>query len=348
MRRRTLLAAVGLAPCAALAAAPPLRVAAAWSDASGELIGVLHAAPAGWRVAASTVAPTRAHGLVVEPGGSVLAVARRPGDWLLRFDAQTGRVLREHWIEPDRCFTGHAALDAAAGRLYTGQTELGSGAGVVGVRDANTLARLDEWPTHGIDPHELLLAAPGELFVANGGVPTQAETGRTKRDLDRMDSSLVRLSTRDGRLVGQWRLDDRRLSLRHLARRGVGIGVALQAEHDDAALRRAAPVLALFDGRSLRVCASGDSLAGYGGDIAAGDGGWSVSAPRAGAIGRWSPACEWIGAISLDEACALAEHRGGCIAGGRAAVVRVGSGAGSRAQPLPAGVRLDNHWLALR
>ena len=92
---------------------------------------------------------------------------------------------------------------------------------MVGVRHARTLEKLAEWPTHGIDAHELIwdLHSPGgpTLLVANGGVPTAPETGRSKRDLHRMDSSLVRLDATTGRLMGQWRLQDPRLSLRHLA-----------------------------------------------------------------------------------------------------------------------------------
>jgi hypothetical protein len=63
--------------------------------------------------------------------------------------------------------------------------------GRIGVRDRQTLRKLAEFDTHGIDPHQLLLDHEGHLIVANGGVPrTPADK---KFDLQRMDSSLVRL-----------------------------------------------------------------------------------------------------------------------------------------------------------
>ncbi|ANY60835.1 hypothetical protein MA05_00350 [Comamonas aquatica] len=69
-----------------------------------------------------------------------------------------------------------------------------------------------------MDPHQLLLDRDGSLVVANGGIPTQPETGRRKLRLDHMDSSIVRLRPQDrGALAGQWQLPDPRLSLRHLA-----------------------------------------------------------------------------------------------------------------------------------
>jgi hypothetical protein len=81
----------------------------------------------------------------------------------------------------------------------------------------------------------LLLDAQGHVIVANGGVPRTAED--KKYDLHRMEPSLVRLDAGSGKLLRQWRLDDPRLSLRHLAwntarrRRQTRLGIALQAEH---------------------------------------------------------------------------------------------------------------------
>jgi hypothetical protein len=181
--------------------------------------------------------------LLREPSGSVLSVARRPGDWLLRWDEQ-GRALTWRWIEPGRAFAGHMLASADGATVYTTEIDLETGAGLIGVRDGATLAKRDEWSSHGIDPHQLLWDAtrPGAFIVANGGVPTRPETGRIKHALDRMDSSLVRLDGASGRRLCQWRLSDPRLSLRHLAWNGTRLGVALQAEHDNPADKLSAPV----------------------------------------------------------------------------------------------------------
>ena len=121
--------------------------------------------------------------------------------------------------------------------------------------------------------------------------------------------------------------------------RGPLAAIALQAEHDDPARRAAAPVLALFDGARLRLAESPPrTMAGYGGSVAG-----AVGAPAARAAGAW------LGFAPLEEACALAASGNGVWSGGRDrgrwtegprdAAAPVGAGA--------AGLRLDNHWIAL-
>lgn len=366
----------GAEPARPLAAA---ELAAAWDETAGHCVGVLAAARDGTlRVVSALAVPTRAHGLIAEPDGRLLAVARRPGDWLLRF-SRDGRRLQEHWIEPDRAFNGHLLASADGRLLYSSETDLESGAGLVGVRDASTLERLATWPTHGLDPHELLWDADGSLLVANGGIPTRPETGRAKLGLERMDPSLVRLDPSSGGLRGQWRLDDARLSVRHLARHGPHTAIALQAEHDDPARRAAAPVLALFDGARLRLAESPPRpLAGYGGSAAGAAGRFFVGCPRAGGTGCWNADGRWLGFVPLAEACPLAAHGAGVWAGGRdggrwmpaadgpgesdggrtgrgvrdggpqaEGAPRRDAASGGAAPDAHAGLRLDNHWSAL-
>jgi hypothetical protein len=98
-------------------------------------------------------------------------------------------------------------------------------------------------------------------------------------------------------LLRQWRLDDPRLSLRHLAwntsaRDGrARLGIALQAEHADATERRAAPILAVLDGDRLTLPTRANDGIGYAGDIAAaGDGGFVTSSNQAGLAQLWQPA----------------------------------------------------------
>jgi hypothetical protein len=238
--------------------------------------------------------------------------------------------------------------------LFTTETDLDSGMGLVGVRDAGSLDKQREWPTHGMDPHELLIDDRG-LWVANGGIPTQPETGRIKRDLHRMDSSLVCLDPVSGELRGQWRLPDPRLSLRHMARLDGGLmGFALQAEHDDPAARSAAPVLAVFNGKNLwaEPLPKDLSLQGYGGDIAAGsvDGhgqGFLISAPRAHCVVHWQAHGSWQTWARLEQACALIEgtRRNDTWSLGQAAGFssQVGLRPRTNHWSLPESVRLDNH-----
>ena len=350
-----------------------ITLAAAWAHQGSYHIGLLHTrngSANALQVKASLDVPTRAHGLCVLPDGSVLATARRPGDWLVRW--WPGQTTEPQWLwqQGDRSFNGHVLASADGQHLYTTETDVETGASLIGVRNAHTLQIVTEWPTHGIDAHELTWdtrsgsgsgksPGPGHgdsptLIVANGGVPTAPETGRVKRDLDTMDSSIVRLDGRTGQLRGQWRLQDKRLSLRHLAWSpdGATLGIALQAEHDNAATKNTAPVLALFDGTALRVVATPEAIAstvhGYGGSMAATPTGWAVSCPRANGIAMFSLHGEWQGLVPLAEVCPLTVKGGELWAGGRDRSLQSAQATAAVQHPhSPAlhGSRLDNHWV---
>lgn len=346
LTRRTWLAAFAAGMAMPAWTADARGFAATWeSGEGGWRIGLLAAHEGTLAPRATLEVPTRAHGLLWQ-GRDLLAVARRPGDWMVRW--RPGREPQWGWIEPDRAFNGHVIASPDGRKLYTTETDLESGAGLVGVRDAGSFEKLAEWRTGGMDPHELVLDADGTLLVANGGIPTLPETGRLKIGLERMDPSLVRMDTTGGRLRGQWRLTDPRLSVRHLAWCGEGpqraLGIALQAEHDDAAKKQQAPVLALFDGRALRAVEAPRALAGYGGDIAWAGDRIAVSCPRAGGVALFGSGGEWMRFESIAEACPLAADGTQLWAGGRTAVQDVAAAAPQ--YKLASGIRLDNHWLA--
>ena len=336
------------------------QFAATWQDGVDYKVGMLHSQANGFAIHAALNVPTRAHGLLQLADGSLLAVARRPGDWLLRW-TNKGEALTWAWIEADRAFNGHVIASADGSKLFTTETDLDTGQGLIGVRDAASLEKLAEWPSHGADPHELLLDEGGRLIVANGGIVTQAETGRRKLDTVAMDSSIVRLSAEDGALLGQWRLKDPKLSLRHIAwSQGSALrtlGIALQAEHADPSARSAAPVLAVFDGQMLRAAASPRTLAGYGGDIASAGGLFAVSCPRAGGVALYELNGRWRGFAPLGHACALAAPVSSSAAlpasqlwaGGQTLAMALNTAQQPLARPqsMPASVRLDNHWLLL-
>ncbi|TXH31999.1 MAG: DUF1513 domain-containing protein [Burkholderiaceae bacterium] len=367
-RRHALAVLGGLGACAIISApafaqaGDRVHLAAAWERQGRFHIGLLSTqggAGQALQVHAALEVPTRAHGLAVLPDGSVLTTARRPGDWLVRW--RPGQRAQPQWLwqNGERSFNGHVLASADGTRLYTTETDIETGASWIGVRDARTLEQTAEWPTHGIDAHELVWDGAGALIVANGGVPTAPETGRVKRDLDRMDSSLVRLDAHTGRLLGQWRLQDPRLSLRHLAWSPGGhgqrlLGIALQAEHDDATAKDTAPVLALFDGTALRAMSApqplAQSLHGYGGSIAATPAGWAVSCPRAHGIATFSLPGTWQRLVPLPEVCPLAVRGSALWAGGLAGSLQDAQAQAPLHHPhdhLLQGARLDNHWVAV-
>lgn len=301
--------------------------------------------------------PTRPHGLVPEAGGGLLVNGVRPGTWLLRCDG-SGKVVQQVDVTDESSnvrLSGHIAV--GHDRLYTTEIDYKSDQGRIGVRDRHTLRKIDEWSSGGIEPHQALLDPAGHLMVANGGVPrTMADK---KYDLQRMDSSLVRLDGRNGNLLRRWTLDDPRLSLRHLAwsrARADGescLGVAMQAEHDDPAHRAAAPILALLDGETLRTPSRANDGHGYAGDItAAYFGGFALSSNKAGVAQVWHPAVpeKLTPIVKLEEAYALADWPGPNAGGG----VLVSTARGlvrwhPAAEPAflrwPQPMALDNHWV---
>jgi len=330
-----------------------LRVAAlasAWDDAEGRHhVGVLEVVQGGpsqplrLRVCHQLQVPTRAHAVVPAADGALVAVARRPGAWLLRWrPGSPASAARWRWSEADRSFNGHVVPHGTRALLST-ESDAADGAGLLVRRDARTLAMLEEWPTGGIDPHAVLALPGGGWLVANGGVPTLPESGRVKGDLSAMDSSVVHLNAQ-GRQRGSWRLADKRLSLRHLARHAGGlVGLALQAEHDDPDERRRAPLIALWDGQRLR---PGEAavLDGYAGDILARPSGFLVGATRASCVARFDLQGQLVARHPLAQACALAPLGvDGWLAGGSAEglmVAEMGAARVAGSQRL----RLDNHW----
>jgi uncharacterized protein len=313
-----------------------------------------------WRAqhgAQGVALPFRAHGVLADPRhpGLAIVVARRPGAYVMRFDAARSRDVVIEEADSGSVFNGHAALSADGSTLYTTENALEDGSGLVGVRDPATLVKRGKFATHGMDPHELLVEPQGTLLVANGGILTLPETGRTKLNTDRMDPSLVRLDARDGQLLGQWRLPDSRLSIRHLARAPGGtVGVALQAEHAQLALRQDAPLFAWFDGASLRAAEAPANveLAGYGGDVACVTGRtgtyFAVSCTRAGLVACWDSEGRWLRATPLAGACALAPFGDALIAAGEEGeLARVTTQGAESFVDWKSAIKWDNHMAAL-
>jgi hypothetical protein len=370
-RRQVLLALPGLAALAALprlALADGVRratVGAAWRGPNKSDPYFAGALAADWETRRLAIRyavplPTRPHGLLAEADGGLLAVGVRPGTWLLRCDGE-GRVTQQVRVyeEGSTRLNGHAVVSAKGDALYTTETDLKSGRGRIGVRDRLTLRKLDEWDTHGIDPHQLLLDGEGHLVVANGGVPRTPED--KKHDLHRMESSLVRLDAAGGRLLGQFRLDDPRLSMRHLAWNRAPedgdalLGIALQAEHDEAAARAAAPILAVFDGERLAVPTRANDGIGYAGDIAAAHNvGFALSSNQAGKALLWHPGApdRMLPIVDMQEAYALAPWNGpgrggGALVATALGLVRWHPKAEAQILPWPQPMALDNHWVLI-
>jgi hypothetical protein len=300
MKRRTFLSLITAGAAAAglpAGAARPAPVLSAWAESeTGQrryFAGRIDGPP--------IALPARGHALLAHPRRADVAYvcARRPGAYLLRFNPATGRLLDRVDVDDDRRFEGHAVIDVARNRLLTTESELEHGAGRIGIYNADTLAPLGEWSTHGIGPHELLCFGRDVIAVANGGILTLPETGRVKRNLDTMEPSLVLLDARDGRRLAAFTLPDRKLSIRHLAVAEDGVlGVALQNEGQGTA-----PLLALLrDGRLVAAqtdAPTAELIGGYAASVAACGERFAVTCTRGDRIAVWDTGGRYRGAVAM-------------------------------------------------
>ncbi|QQR37385.1 DUF1513 domain-containing protein [Devosia oryziradicis] len=178
-------------------------------------------------VIASIDLPDRGHDITISrEAGRGVVFARQPGTFAVVFDPQ-GRAAPVTLTSVEgRHFYGHGVFSPDGRLLYATESDFEAARGVVGIYDATDgYRRIGEFPTFGTGPHEMLLMPDGVTFVvANGGIETHPDFGRTELNLETMDPSVVFIDRRDGRLIGQLRLDAglHQLSIRHMAIDGRG------------------------------------------------------------------------------------------------------------------------------
>ncbi len=286
--------------------------------------------------------PGRGHGMAVSPDGRMaIAVARRPGRYLLVFDIATGAIRRLVKAPADFVFCGHAAFSEDGRLLYTTETREEDGTGHVGVFDAReSFRRLANWPTHGDDPHELLLV-DRSLVVANGGVGPDESPA--------IETSLVRMDARDGRLIAQATPPAalRQVSLRHLAHAGGGVFVAGQYVGPS---RDRPPLVARWEGGDLSFLdlprEDLNHLANYCGSIAANAAGTRLClpSPHGGTALVIDLAGQVVQRFAVPDVCGVAALGDGFVlTGGRGDVVATQTGINATV----AGARWDNHVTAV-
>ena len=166
--------------------------------------------------------PDRGHDVTYSPvTGRAVVFARQPGTFAIVFDPE-GREppLTIPSIE-GRHFFGHGVFSPDGTLLYATENDFDNARGVIGIYDvAGGYTRLGEFDTYGTGPHEILLMPDGTTFaVANGGIETNPDYGRSELNLDTMEPSLCFIDRRDGSLIGNLALsaDLHQLSIRHMA-----------------------------------------------------------------------------------------------------------------------------------
>ncbi|KQS65370.1 hypothetical protein ASG39_09020 [Rhizobium sp. Leaf371] len=167
------------------------------------------------------VLPDRAHGLAHSAvSGHTVAFARRPGTFAMILDTAVRDEPVVITASEGRHFFGHGCFSADGRLLYATENDFAGNRGMIGFYDGTDgYRRMGEFPTYGIGPHDMTLSPDGRLLVvANGGIETHPDFGRTKLNLDHMEPSLVLIETATGRLVERHVMPPhlRQLSTRHV------------------------------------------------------------------------------------------------------------------------------------
>ncbi|NYT30508.1 DUF1513 domain-containing protein [Rhizobium sp. WYCCWR 11128] len=171
--------------------------------------------------------PARAHGMAFSAStGKTVAFARRPGTYAMIFDPWNKSEPIVINSREDRHFYGHGAFSPDGRLLYASENDFDGNRGMIGLYDAtDRFTRIGEFETYGIGPHDMTVSDDGRLLiVANGGIETHPDFGRTKLNLGEMQPSLVLIDAATGALVEKHVLPAEwaELSTRHVDLDGAG------------------------------------------------------------------------------------------------------------------------------
>ncbi|MFS8143926.1 DUF1513 domain-containing protein [Rhizobium sp. BR 249] len=171
--------------------------------------------------------PARAHGMAFSAAtGKTVAFARRPGTYAMIFDPRNKGEPIVISSREDRHFYGHGAFSPDGRLLYASENDFDGNRGMIGLYDAtDRFTRIGEFETYGIGPHDMTVSDDGRLLiVANGGIETHPDFGRTKLNLGAMQPSLVLIDAATGALVEKHMLPAEwsALSTRHVDLGGDG------------------------------------------------------------------------------------------------------------------------------
>lgn len=280
-------ASLALRPTWADAGAPAYLSAAALPDGSYVLCGI----GADLQVLFQIPLPGRGHAAAAHPARpEAVAFARRPGTFALVIDCITGDVKARLHAPAGRHFYGHGTFSQDGNWLYTTENDFEAGGGLIGVWDvAEGYTRVAEYSSGGIGPHDIKRLPGGDvLVVANGGIDTHPDTGRTKLNIPTMAPNLAYIAK--GAVVDMAELPPalHKNSIRHLAvsRAGqVAFGMQWQGDMDVIGLvgtHQRGRAATLLDAPREQV----RSMQGYVGSIAFGADDRTIAAtsPRGGIV----------------------------------------------------------------
>jgi hypothetical protein len=257
-----------------------------------------------------TAMPARGHSIMLSDDGSVAAIVdRKPGKAITLCDPATGALKQRFPAAPGYTFDGHAVFSRDGSTLYATESADGSQEGRIAVFSLPRLARIAAFPSHGIEPHELIWLEPDRrIAVGNGGI-------RDKLAMEaEIDSSLVIFDVADGTVQARAVLDEDfiSLSIRHLALTADGEILFAMQDQDAATDWRPMAGLLNKDGdiefldmplEALK------QLRGYCGSAAVDGSGrfGAVTSPHGGVAAFWHvPDRRFLGLVELRDGCGIA------------------------------------------
>ena len=348
------LAAATLTPVRgwSAAGAPDFLAAGLFPDGFYRLAGL----DAGGTILFSLPLPGRGHAAAAHPHRTLaVAFARRPGTFAQVIDCTSGTVTRQLHAPEGRHFYGHGVFTADGDQFFTTENDYEAGTGVIGVWDTATFTRIGEFSSGGIGPHDMRLMPDGDtLVIANGGIETHPDTGRSKLNIPTMQPRLTYLDL-SGSVLEQVELPQalHKNSIRHLAVRADGlVGFAMQWQGD---LTEHPPLLGLHRrGEAPRLLtapeADQSTLQGYAGSIAFAAGGdaIAITCPRGDALHLFDvDRGTLIAAHALTDVCGLGTGPDGLIF--TTGTGQFGTAQGRRAKTLSAlDCQWDNHLIPIR
>jgi hypothetical protein len=206
--------------------------------------------------------------------------------------------------------------------LYASENDVKSGDGIIGIYDASGgYARIGEFRSGGIGPHDLNLLGDGRrMVIANGGLKTLPESGREVLNSNDIAPNLAVLDLASGTIDTIVELDRayKKLSIRHLVRIGDDrIAFACQHQGEADELPPLVGVLEL-DGKTRLFDAPEEALArlnNYVGSVALDETGAVIAAtsPVGGTAALWSIDGNYLGAAQISDVCGVARHRNGFL-----------------------------------
>ena len=344
------LLATGLTPVPtwADAGSPSFLSAALRDDGAYVLCGISAACDGLFQIPL----PARGHAAAAHPTRPLaVAFARRPGRFAQVIDCTTGQPTATLNAPSGRHFYGHGVFSQDGAWLYTTENDYDAGTGRIGVWDvAEGFARAGEFASGGIGPHDIKrLPGSDVLVVANGGIDTHPDSGRTKLNIPTMRPNLAYIV--DEEVVEAVELDHshHKNSIRHLAIADDGtVAFGMQWQGD-----MPAPPLVCTHQRGHRPHffeTPSDPLRqmhGYVGSITFNHDSTEVIAtsPRGGIVQRYDrPTRALIGQMQLDDACGVAKTSGDVIVTtGTGKIVGLDRDQATR----HAALQWDNHLIAL-